>query len=86
MSQNRIKNWKSTNSGTINEKLRQRTSRLEKEEEQRRLLDLEFKRDADKRREETIERAKRLQFYETDLVKNLHSEISALLTFEVELG
>jgi hypothetical protein len=63
--------------------LKDRKERLEKEEHARVLLDMEFKREEELKRQDAVNRAKQLQYMETDMVKDLHTKLNMMNTLEV---
>jgi uncharacterized protein YaiL (DUF2058 family) len=65
--------------------LQQRAERLAREEEARKQLDLQFRQEEEQRRAEVIQRAKMLQYQQTDAVKQFHSKISMIAAIEVHL-
>eukprot|EP00794_Sanderia_malayensis_P003148 gene3148-3617_t len=79
-SKNLVKHWENTNEGIRLKKLQARKLREEKEEEERKKIDIEEARLQAEKRREAIERAKTLQYYQTDRVKEFHG---ALLLTEV---
>lgn len=80
LSKQKVKHWTNTIAGQRQRKLEARKLREEKEEEERKLVDVEeAKYEADKRKA-AIDRAKTQQYYETDRVKGFHG---ALLLTEV---
>jgi DNA-binding helix-hairpin-helix protein with protein kinase domain len=78
--------WKTTVSGQHRISLQQRAERLAREEEARKQLDLQFKQEEQQRRAEVIQRAKMLQYQQTDAVKQFHSKISMIAAIEVYFG
>ncbi|CAF5140269.1 unnamed protein product, partial [Rotaria sp. Silwood1] len=66
--------------GARERKLELKKIRDQEEEERKKVLDLEEEKLAAERRREQIEKAKQLQYYETDRVRTFHS---ALLLTEV---
>ncbi|XP_065053618.1 cilia- and flagella- associated protein 210-like [Rhopilema esculentum] len=79
-SKSMVKNWDNTNEGIRQKKLHARKLKEEKEEEERVKLDIEEAKLQAEKRKEAIERAKTLQYYQTDRVKEFHG---ALLLTEV---
>ncbi|XP_053900238.1 cilia- and flagella- associated protein 210 isoform X1 [Malaclemys terrapin pileata] len=75
-----VKNWPNTIAGQAQRKLKARKLREEKEEEERKLLDLEEAQFQAAKRKEAIEQAKKYQYYQNERVKGLHK---ALLLTEV---
>uniref|UniRef100_A0A8C4YCH8 Trichohyalin-plectin-homology domain-containing protein n=1 Tax=Gopherus evgoodei TaxID=1825980 RepID=A0A8C4YCH8_9SAUR len=73
-----VKNWPNTIAGQAQRKLKARKLREEKEEEERKLLDLEEAQFQAAKRKEAIEEAKTYQYYQNERVKGLH--VSLLLT------
>ncbi len=65
--------------------LKDREKRLEKEEQARLLLDIEFKREEELKRQNAVTRAKQLQYMETDMVKELHSKLNMMNVLQVSL-
>ncbi|XP_062566128.1 cilia- and flagella- associated protein 210-like [Saccostrea cucullata] len=80
MSKEMVKNWGNTIAGTRTRKLEARKLREQKEEEEKRAIDLEEAKYQAEKRKEAIEKAKTQQYYQTDRVKNFHS---ALMLTEV---
>ncbi|CAF0796131.1 unnamed protein product [Rotaria sp. Silwood1] len=74
------KQWPNTIIGARERKLELKKIRDQEEEERKKVLDLEEEKLAAERRREQIEKAKQLQYYETDRVRTFHS---ALLLTEV---
>ncbi|CAF2716727.1 unnamed protein product [Rotaria sp. Silwood2] len=74
------KQWPNTIIGARERKLELKKIRDQEEEERKKVLDLEEEKIAAERRREHIEKAKQLQYYETDRVRTFHS---ALLLTEV---
>ncbi|NWI62701.1 CC173 protein, partial [Todus mexicanus] len=74
------KDWPNTIWGVAQRKLEATKLREEKEEEERKLLDLEEKQFQDAKRKEAIDNAKTYLYYQNQRVKGLHS---ALLLTEV---
>ncbi|KAH9520065.1 hypothetical protein Btru_059855 [Bulinus truncatus] len=70
-----IKNWANTIAGQRQRKLQARTIREEKEEAERREIDIEEAKIQAQMRREAIEKAKTQQYYQTDRVKNFHSAL-----------
>ncbi|XP_022099019.1 coiled-coil domain-containing protein 173-like [Acanthaster planci] len=79
-SQEMVKNWSNTIAGQRLKKLEARAIREEKEEAERVQIDIEEAKFQAQRRKEAIEKAKTLQYYQTDRVKGFHG---ALLLTEV---
>lgn len=77
---NVIKNWSNTIAGQRQKKLEARKIREEKEEEERKKIDIEEAKFQAKKRQAAIEKAKTLQYFQTDRVKSFHG---ALLLTEV---
>lgn len=77
---NVVKNWSNTIAGQRQRKLEARKIREAKEEEERVKVDIEEAKFQAKRRQEAIEKAKTLQYFQTDRVKSFHG---ALLLTEV---
>ncbi|KAK3592985.1 hypothetical protein CHS0354_023210 [Potamilus streckersoni] len=75
-----VQNWGNTIAGTRNRKLEARKLREQKEEEERKLLDIEEAKYQAQQRKEAIDKAKTLQYYQTDRVKQFHG---ALMLTEV---
>ncbi|XP_071960010.1 cilia- and flagella- associated protein 210-like [Antedon mediterranea] len=75
-----VKNWSNTIAGQRLKKLEARKIREEKEEEERVQIDIEEGKFQAEKRKEAIEKAKTLQYYQTDRVKGFHG---ALLLTEV---
>ncbi|KAM6396599.1 cilia- and flagella- associated protein 210-like [Pluvialis apricaria] len=75
-----IKDWPNTIMGLAQRKLKARKLREEREEEERKLLDLEEAKFQAAKRKEAIDRAKTYLYYQNERVKGLHS---ALLLAEV---
>lgn len=80
LSLDRVKNWSNTVYGQRQKKLEDRRIRLEKEEEERKKIDVEEALFQAEKRKAAIEKAKLQQYYQTDRVKGFHS---ALLMTEV---
>ncbi|XP_039254986.1 cilia- and flagella- associated protein 210-like [Styela clava] len=77
---NVVKNWSNTIAGQRQKKLEARKVREAKEEEERVKIDIEEAKFQAKRRQVAIEKAKTLQYFQTDRVKSFHG---ALLLTEV---
>jgi len=75
-----VKNWSNTIEGQRQRKLAARAERLEQEEQQQQKIDAEEAKFQQAKRREAIDKAKTLQYYETDRVKNFHR---AMLLSEV---
>ncbi|KAI9205321.1 uncharacterized protein BJ171DRAFT_598438 [Polychytrium aggregatum] len=75
LSKERVANWENTIAGQRRKKLQFRQEKYEAEEAERQILDKQYKQDEAERRREAINRAKKLQYYETDLVKAFHSKV-----------
>ncbi|XP_075566549.1 cilia- and flagella- associated protein 210 [Pelecanus crispus] len=75
-----VKDWPNTIMGLAQRKLKARQLREEREEEERKLLDLEEEQFQAAKRKEAIDRAKTYLYYQNGRVKGLHS---ALLLAEV---
>ncbi|NXG53923.1 CC173 protein, partial [Psilopogon haemacephalus] len=75
-----VKDWPNTIMGTAQRKLKAKKLREEREEEERRLLDLEEEQFQAAKRKEAIDHAKTYLYYQNERVKGLHS---ALLLTEV---
>ncbi|KFP77557.1 Coiled-coil domain-containing protein 173, partial [Apaloderma vittatum] len=75
-----VKDWPDTIMGLAQQKLKARKLREEREEEERKLLDLEEKQFQAAKRKEALDRAKTYLYYQNERVKQLHS---ALLLAEV---
>ncbi|KAI9009469.1 hypothetical protein BC832DRAFT_538588 [Gaertneriomyces semiglobifer] len=71
----RISKWDNTITGQRRKRLQARAARQAQEEAERVRMDLEYAREEEVRRQEAIERAQRLQYYQTDAVKGFHSKI-----------
>nr|XP_048725943.1 protein CFAP210-like [Caretta caretta] len=69
-----VKNWPNTIAGQAQRKLKAKKLREEKEEEERKLLDLEEAQFQAAKRKEAIEQAKTYQYYQNERVKGLHEE------------
>lgn len=80
LSKDTVKHWENTIEGQRLKKLQARQIREEKEEEERVKIDEEEAKHQAQKRKEAIERAKTLQYYQTDRVKTFHG---ALLLTEV---
>ncbi|XP_046846594.1 coiled-coil domain-containing protein 173-like [Xenia sp. Carnegie-2017] len=80
ISKNMVKNWENTIEGQRLKKLESKKIREAKEEEEKKLIDIEEAKYQAQKRKEAIERAKTLQYYKTDRVKGFHS---ALMLTEV---
>ncbi|NXC50104.1 CC173 protein, partial [Penelope pileata] len=79
-SKSAVKNWTNTIMGQAQRKLKAKKLREEKEEEERKLLDLEEAQFQAAKRKEAIDQAKTYLYYQNERVKGLHS---ALLLTEV---
>lgn len=79
-SKDMVKNWSNTIAGQRLQKLEARKIREEKEEAERVQIDIEEAKFQAEKRKEAIEKAKTLQYYQTDRVKGFHG---ALLLTEV---
>ncbi|NXA17507.1 CC173 protein, partial [Ibidorhyncha struthersii] len=75
-----VKDWPNTIMGLAQQKLKAKKLREEREEEERKLLDLEEEQFQAAKRKEAIDRAKTYLYYQNERVKGLHS---ALLLVEV---
>eukprot|EP00079_Xenopus_tropicalis_P010103 XP_002934659.2 PREDICTED: coiled-coil domain-containing protein 173 [Xenopus tropicalis] len=75
-----VKNWTNTIAGLRQKRLESKKLREEKEEEEKRLIDLEEAKFQEQKRKEAIEKARLKQYYQNDKVKTFHS---ALLLTEV---
>ncbi|XP_075286427.1 cilia- and flagella- associated protein 210 [Opisthocomus hoazin] len=75
-----VKDWPNTTMGLAQQKLQAKKLREEREEEERKLLDLEEERFQAAKRKEAIDRAKTYLYHQNERVKGLHS---ALLLAEV---
>ncbi|XP_071491246.1 cilia- and flagella- associated protein 210-like [Diadema antillarum] len=75
-----VKNWSNTIAGQRLKKLEARKIREEKEEAERVQIDIEEAKYQAQKRKEAIEKAKTLQYYQTDRVKGFHG---ALMLTEV---
>ncbi|NXK01621.1 CC173 protein, partial [Herpetotheres cachinnans] len=75
-----VKDWPNTITGLAQQKLKAKKLREEREEEERKLLDLEEEQFQAAKRKEAIDRAKTYLYYQNERVKELHS---ALLLTEV---
>ncbi|KAJ7375299.1 hypothetical protein OS493_002047 [Desmophyllum pertusum] len=80
ISKDSVKHWENTIEGQRLKKLQARKLREEKEEEEKVKVDKEEAKHQAQKRKEAIERAKTLQYYQTDRVKTFHG---ALLLTEV---
>ncbi|CAF4975103.1 unnamed protein product, partial [Rotaria magnacalcarata] len=74
------KQWPNTIIGARERKIEMKKIRDQEDEEKRKVVDLEEEKLAAERRREHIEKAKQLQYYQTDRVRTFHS---ALLLTEV---
>lgn len=79
-SKDMVKNWSNTIAGQRLQKLEARKIREEKEEAERVQIDIEEAKYQAEKRKEAIDKAKTLQYYQTDRVKGFHG---ALLLTEV---
>nr|KAJ3422864.1 hypothetical protein HK105_005886 [Polyrhizophydium stewartii] len=79
----RVKNWDNTFAGQRRMRIAARAERLEEEEAARVEQDKLFRADEISRREAAIQRAKKLQYTETDMVKAFHSRVMLLQVLEV---
>lgn len=77
---NKVKNWSNTNQGQRTKKLEARKLRLEAEEIELQKIDKEEAKFLQAKRREALDKAKTLQYYQTDRVKEFHS---AMLLSEV---
>ncbi|XP_069637464.1 cilia- and flagella- associated protein 210 [Haliaeetus albicilla] len=75
-----VKDWPNTIMGLAQQKLKAKKLREEREEEERKLLDLEEQRFQAAKRKEALDHAKTYLYYQNERVKGLHS---ALLLAEV---
>ncbi|KAJ3292191.1 hypothetical protein HK104_005516 [Borealophlyctis nickersoniae] len=75
LSRNRVQNWDNTIAGQRRKKLQARAERLAAEEAKRVELDKEYAMEETSRRKAAIDRAKALQYSETDPVKAFHSKV-----------
>lgn len=75
-----VKNWSNTIAGQRQKKLEARKIREEKEEEERVKIDIEEAKFQAEKRREAIEKAKTIQYFQTDRIKSFHG---ALLLTEV---
>jgi len=75
-----VKNWSNTIEGQRQRKLAARAERMEAEELEQQKIDREEAKFQQAKRREVIDKAKTLQYYETDRVKNFHR---AMLLSEV---
>lgn len=80
MSKNMVKHWTNTIAGQRQKKLEARKHRENKEEEDRKAIDVEEALYQSKKRQTAIQNAKMLQYFEVDRVKKFHG---ALLLSEV---
>lgn len=80
LSKERVKNWSNTIVGQRQRKLEARKIREEKEEEERKAVDIEEAKYQAEKRKEAIEKAKTQQYYQTDRIKGFHG---ALILTEV---
>ncbi|CAL1540031.1 unnamed protein product [Lymnaea stagnalis] len=71
-----IKNWANTLAGQRQRKLEARNIREEKEEDERKQIDIEEAKYQAQQRREAIEKAKTQQYYQTDRVKAFHSALT----------
>jgi len=69
--------------GTRERKLELKKLREQDEEERKKVLDIEEEKLAAERRREQIEKAKQLQYYETDRVRTFHVKFLYFLLFKV---
>lgn len=67
------KNWNNTIEGSRRHKLQQKSIREEKLERERQAVDVEHAKVMAEERKKDLEKAKLLQYHETDKVKNFHS-------------
>ncbi|PIK47137.1 putative coiled-coil domain-containing protein [Apostichopus japonicus] len=79
-SKDMVKNWSNTIAGQRQKKLEARKLKEEEEEKQKVKIDIEEAKFQAQKRKEAIEKAKTLQYYQTDRVKGFHG---ALLLTEV---
>ncbi|OCT63568.1 coiled-coil domain-containing protein 173 [Xenopus laevis] len=75
-----VKNWTNTIAGMRQKRLESKKLREEKEEKEKKLIDLEEAKFQAQKRKEAIEKARLKQYYQNDKVKTFHS---ALLLTEV---
>ena len=71
-----VSTWTNTIAGARARKLQAKKLRDEKEEEDRKLLDIEEEKYQAERRKEVLDEAKKLQYWKTDRVKTLHSALT----------
>ncbi|GAA6095616.1 protein CFAP210-like isoform X1 [Tachysurus ichikawai] len=70
-----VKNWPNTIAGQWQKKLELRKIKKEIEEKEKKQIDLDEAKFQEQKRKEAIERAKKLQFFQTDRVKGFHSTL-----------
>ncbi|TPX71386.1 hypothetical protein SpCBS45565_g01173 [Spizellomyces sp. 'palustris'] len=75
LSKARISRWDNTIAGQRRKRLQARSDRLATEEAERVRVDQEYAAEEAERRKAAIDRAKQLQYYQTDMVKNFHSKV-----------
>lgn len=76
-------NWQDTLAARREQRLNQRTTKMEREEKERRRLDVVWSQEATERRHKIVQEAKKLMFYEKEPVKKVHSEILMDLVLQV---
>jgi len=76
LSQNRVKQWDNTIEGQRLKKLQARKIKMEQDEAERQIIDIEEAKLQAKNRKEAIESAKRLQYMQTDRVKGFHAALT----------
>ncbi|KAI8909515.1 hypothetical protein EDD86DRAFT_190728 [Gorgonomyces haynaldii] len=82
LSKQRAAGWKNTVAGQSKQKLLEKERRIQLEEEARVKLDEEFAEEENRRRQIAIERAKKVLYLDTDLVKAFHSKVNQLQAIE----
>jgi hypothetical protein len=78
----RAAHWKNTIAGQHRQTMQDRTERLAKREQDNRNADLQFQKNKEQERQDIIRRAKKLQFMETDMVKQFHSKLNLIHAIE----
>ncbi|KAJ3227894.1 hypothetical protein HK099_008304 [Clydaea vesicula] len=75
LSKERAKHWENTIPGQGRKKLLEKGLRSKGEEKEKELLDAEYRKEEAERRAKAVERAKMLQYFGNDDVKNFHSKV-----------
>ncbi|KAJ3114175.1 Clusterin-associated protein 1 [Phlyctochytrium bullatum] len=85
LSKARVKNWDNTISGQRRKKLEARNERMAAEEAERINSDIQYALEESKRRKDSIDRAKRLQYNNQDAVRAFHSRVLLYQVLKVRL-